>query len=154
MLAKKSKFTKTQGDSGLLTSSGIKKPLSKIPLLDPLLFLVYKVNEIVNKFLLAEDKSMPEMFLRPGFIYIACGPFTKKKERIRKFKETIDSRYVYENELDKACFQHNMAYGCFKNLTRRTTYEKILHDKAFIITKYQKYERYQRGIASVVYKCF
>ena len=81
------------------------------------------MNETVNKFLLAEDKAMPEMFLRPGFIWIACGPFTKNKERIRKFKETVDSPCVYENKLDKACFQHDIAYGCFKDLTRRTTYE-------------------------------
>ena len=52
----------------------------------------------------------------PGFTYSACGPFTKNKERIRKIKETVDSRYVYQNELDKACFQHDMAYGDFKNL--------------------------------------
>ena len=65
------------------------------------------MNEIVNKFLLAGDKFMPEIHLRqPGFTYIVCGPFTKNKERIKKFK---DSRYIYQNELDKACFQHDMA---------------------------------------------
>ena len=68
------------------------------------------MNEIVNKFLLAGDKCMPEMHLRqPGFTYSACGPFTKK-ERIQKFKETGDSRYIYRNELDKACFQGDMTY--------------------------------------------
>ena len=60
------------------------------------------MNEIVNKFLLAIGKLMPEMRLRqPGFTYSACGPFT-------------------QNELDKACFQHDMAYGDFKDLNRRT----------------------------------
>ena len=79
------------------------------------------MNEIVNKFLLAEDNFMPEMHLRqPGFTYGACGPFTKNKERIQKFKETGDSRYIYQNELDKACFQYDMAYGDFKDLARRT----------------------------------
>ena len=67
------------------------------------------MNKIVNKFLLAGDKLMPEINLRqPGFTYSACRPFTKNKERIKKFKETRDSRYIYQNELDKACFQHNM----------------------------------------------
>ena len=64
------------------------------------------MNEIVNKFLLAGDKFMPEMRLRqPGFTYSACGPFTKNKERIQKFKETGDSQYIYQNKLDKSRFQ-------------------------------------------------
>ena len=63
------------------------------------------MNEIVSKILLAGDKSMPEMHLRqPGFTYSACVPFTKNKERIQKFKETVDSRYIYQNKLDKVCF--------------------------------------------------
>ena len=74
----------------------------------------YKINGIVNKFLLARDKFMPKMHLRhPRFTYSACGPFTKNKERIQKFKETDDSQYIYQNKLDKACFQHDMAYGDF-----------------------------------------
>ena len=81
------------------------------------------MNEIVNKILLAGDKSMPEMHLRqPGFTYSACVPFTKNKERIQKFKETGDSRYIYQNKLDKVCFQHDMAYGDFTDLTRRTVW--------------------------------
>ena len=67
------------------------------------------MNEIVNKFLLAGDKIMPEMHLRqPGFTYSAYRPFTKNKERIQKFKETGDSRYIYQNELDKACIKYDM----------------------------------------------
>ena len=67
------------------------------------------MNKIVNKFLLAGDTFMPEINLRqPGFTCSACRPFTKNKERIQKFKETRDSRYIYQNELDKVCFQHNM----------------------------------------------
>ena len=65
------------------------------------------MNEIVNKFLLAGDKFMPEMHLRkPGLSSRACGPFTKNKERIQKVRETGASRYIYQDELDKACFQH------------------------------------------------
>ena len=75
---------------------------------------MYKMSEIVNKFVLAGDKFMPKMHLRqPGFTYVTCVLFTKNKERIQKFKETGDSRYICQNELDKACFQHDMAYGDF-----------------------------------------
>ena len=71
---------------------------------------VYIMNEIVNKFLLAGDKFMPEMHLKqPGFTYSACGSFTKNKKRIQKFKEAGYSRYIYRNEPDKACFQNDMA---------------------------------------------
>ena len=98
------------------------------------------MNDIINKFLLAGDKFMPEMHLRqPGFT-IACGPFTKNKERIQKFKQTEDSRYIYKNEIDKACFQHDMAYGDFKDLKKRTTADKVLRDKAFNIPKNPKYD--------------
>ena len=83
------------------------------------------MNEIINKF-------MPEMHVRqPGFTYSACRPFTKNKEIIQKFKETGDSRYFYQNKLDKAGFQRDMAYGGFKYLSRRTASDKILRDKAF-----------------------
>ena len=111
------------------------------------------MNEIVNKLLLAGDKFMPEMHLKqPRFTYSACGPFTKNKERIQKFKETGDTSYIYKNELDKACFQHDMAYGDFKGIKRRTASDKTLRDKAFNIAKNPKYDGYQRGIASMVYK--
>ena len=71
---------------------------------------LYKMNETVNKLLLAGDKFIPEMYLKQlGFIYSACGPFTKNKERIQKFKETVYTKYIYRNELNKACFQHDMA---------------------------------------------
>ena len=74
------------------------------------------MNKIVIKFSLAGDKVLLEMHLKqPGFIYSACGPFTKNKERIQKFKETGDTDYIYKNDLDKACFQHDMAYGDFKD---------------------------------------
>ena len=113
------------------------------------------MNEIVNKFLLAGDKFMPEMHLKqPGFIYSACGLFTKNKERIQKFKETEDKSYIYKNELDKACFQHDMAYGDFKDLKRRTASDKIFSDKAFNTAKNSQYDEYQRGLASVVYEIF
>ena len=94
------------------------------------------VNEKVKKFLLAGDKSMPEMHLKqPRFTFSACGPFTKNKKRIQKFKETGDTNYIYKNELDKACFQHDMAYGDFKDIVRRTASNKVLRDKVFNIAK-------------------
>ena len=112
------------------------------------------MNEIVNKFLFAEDE-MPEMHLRQReFTYSVCGPFTKNKERIPRFKEAGDSRYIYQNKLDKTCFQHDMDYGDFKDLARRTATDKILRDKAFNIDKNPKYDRYQRGLPSIVYTFF
>ena len=102
------------------------------------------MNEIVNKSLLAEDKLIPEMHLRqPESTYSACGPFTKNKERIQKFRETGDTSYIYKNELDKACFQHDMAYGDFKDIKRRTASDKILREKTFNIAKNPKYDGYQ-----------
>ena len=84
---------------------------------------------------------MPEMHLRqPGFTYSACGPFTKNTKRIQKFKETGDSRYICKNESDKACFQDDMAYEDFKELTKRTAADKVLKTKAFIIAKDPKYD--------------
>ena len=113
------------------------------------------MNDIINKFLLVGDKCMPEMHPeQPGFTYSACGPFTKNKERIQKFKQTGDSRYIYRNELDKACFRHDMAYGDFKDLKRRTDADNVLRDKAFNIAKNPKYDGYQRGLASMIYKFF
>ena len=113
------------------------------------------MNDIINKFLLVGDKFMPEMHLRqPGFTNSACGPFTKTKERIQKFKQTGDSRYIYRNEIGKACFQHDMAYGDFKDLKRRTAADNVLRDKAFNIAKNSKYDGCQRGLAIMVYKFF
>ena len=111
------------------------------------------MNEIVYKFLLVGDKFMPEIHLRqPQFEYSACGPFTKNKERTQKFKETADTSYIYKNESDKACFQHDMVYGDFKDLAKRTAADKVLRNKAFKIASDQKYDGYQRGLASMVYK--
>ena len=98
------------------------------------------MNEIINKFLLVGNKFMPEMHLKqPGFTYSACGSLTKNTERIQKSKETGDTNYTYKNALDKACFQHDLAYGDFKDL-KRTASDKMLRDKAFNITKNPKYD--------------
>ena len=113
------------------------------------------MNEIINKFLLAGDKFMPEMHLRqPGFTFSACGPFTKKKERIKKIMKTENTDFIYKNELDKACFQHDMAYGRSKDLAKRTQSDKVLRDKAFKIANDPKYDGCQRGLASMVHKFF
>ena len=82
---------------------------------------------------------MPEMHLKqPQFTYSACGPFTKHKQRIQKFKETGDTNYIYKNELDRACFAHDAAYS--EDLTKRTVAHKILRNKAFNIAKDPKYD--------------
>ena len=103
------------------------------------------MNKIVHKFLLDGDQFMPEMHLKQlGFTYSACGPFIKNKKGIQKFKETGDTSYICKNELDKACFQHNTAYGDFKDLKSRTFSDKLLRDKAFNIAKNPKYDGYRR----------
>ena len=113
------------------------------------------MNKIVNKCLLAGDKFIPEMHLKkPAFTYSACGTFTRNKQRIQKFMQTGDTNCIYKNELDKACFKHDMAYGDFKDLARRTQSDEVLKDKAFAIANHPKYDGYQRGLASMVYKLF
>ena len=113
------------------------------------------MNQVINKLLLAGDKFMPEMHLRqPQFVYSTCGPFTRHRERIKKFKQTGDTCYIYRNELDKACFQHDSAYTDNKDLINRTRSDKVLREKAYNIASNPKYNGYQRGLASRVYKFF
>ena len=100
------------------------------------------MNERVNKFLLAGYKFMPEMHLR------------QQQGILQKFKEIEDSQYIYQNQLDKACVQHDMAYGDFKGLTRRIAYDKILCDTGFNIAKNKKYDGFKRRLASMVYGFF
>ena len=100
------------------------------------------MNEILNTFLLMEDKFMLEMHLKqPGFTYNACGPFTKNKERIEKFMQPGDTNSIYKNELDKTCFQHDMAYGKTYDLIKRIQSDKVLKDKAFKIASDPNYEK-------------
>ena len=98
---------------------------------------------------------MADMHLKqPGFTYSACSAFTKSKERIEKFMQTGNTNFVYKNKLDKPCFQHNMVYGKSEDLAKRTQSDKVLRDKAFKIASDPKYDGYQRGLASMVYKFF
>ena len=116
---------------------------------------IIKMNNIINKLLLAGDKFMPEMHLRQRqFIYSACRPFTRHKERIKKFEQTGDTCSIYRNELDKACFQHDSAYADHKDLINRTKADKVLRDKVYDVASNPKYDAYQRGLASMVYKFF
>ena len=114
------------------------------------------MNDIINKFLLAGDKFMPEMHLRDPIVkkYSACGPFTKHKQRIQKFMETGVTNYIYKNELHKACFRHDMGYNNFKDLKRRKQSDKVLKDKAYKVAVNPRYDGYERGLASMAYKFF
>ena len=114
---------------------------------------IINMNNIINKFLLAGDKFMPEMHLRQHqFIYSACGPFTRHKEGIKKFKQIGDTRYIYRNELDKAYFQHDSAYTDNKDLINRTKSDKVLRAKSYNIASNAEYDGYHRGLAIMVYK--
>ena len=109
------------------------------------------MNEIVYKFLLVGDKVMPEMHLKqPVFTYRACGPFTRNKERIEKLMQTGNTDFICKNELDKASFQHDMAYGKSNDLVKRTQSDKVLKYKAFKTASDPKCDGYQRGLASMV----
>ena len=113
------------------------------------------MSKLGNKILLVGDKFMPEIHLKqPGFTFSACGLFTKNKERIQKIVQTGNTDFIYNSDLEKACFQHDMAYAKYKDLTRRTQSDKVLSDKAFEIARNPKYDEYQRGLASMVYKFF
>ena len=107
-----------------------------------------KMNEIMSTFLLLGDTFMPEMQLKQSsFTYSGCDPFSRDKERIEKFMQTRNTG----NELDKACFQHDMAYGKSKDLAKKTQSHKILRYKAFKIASDPKHDGYQRGLASIVF---
>ena len=127
--SKKSRFIKNQEAKKFLSNLGVRTPFSKVTILGDNLVnahakLYIKMNEIVNKSLLADDKFMLEKQLIMH-IYNAFVPFTKNKERIQNFKETADTSYIYKNEFDKACLLHDMAYGNFKDLARRTASDKV-----------------------------
>ena len=84
---------------------------------------------------------MPEVHLKlPGFTYSTYGQITRNKERIEKFMKTGNTDFIY---LDKICFQHDMAYGKFKNLAIRAQSDRVLRDKAFKIASNPKYDGYQ-----------
>ena len=113
------------------------------------------MNETVNKILLVGYKFMPEMHLKQlGFTKSDCGLFTKNKERIEKIMQTGNTDFSYKNELDKACFQHDMAYDKSKDLVKTTQSDKVLKNKAFKIASDLKYDGYQRGLGLMVYKIF
>ena len=113
------------------------------------------MKNIINKFLLAGDTFMPEMHLRqPQFVYSACSPFTRHKERIKEFKRTDDTRLLYRNKLDKDCFKHDAAYAKYKDVENRLISDQKLKNSAYDIASNPKYDGYQRGLASMVYKFF
>ena len=98
---------------------------------------------------------MPELHLMQlGIIYRACVPLTKHWERIKKIKETGDLKHIFRSELDKACFAHDAAYTDSKDLAKRTISDKIWKERVYEIAINLKYDEYQRGLASMAYKCF
>ena len=114
-----------------------------------------RINEIINKFLLVGNKFMPEMHLRqPRFVYSACGPSTRHKERIKGFKRTGSINLLFGNALDKACFKHDAAYAKYKDVENRLIADDKLKNGGYDIASNPEYDDYQRGLASMVYKFF
>ena len=98
------------------------------------------MNKITNKFFLTGDKFMPELlYKQPGFTYSACGPFTKHPKRIQKLRETGNLKYLYRNELGKACFA-DAAYSDSKDLAKRTISDKNLKERTYEIARNRKYD--------------
>ena len=146
---KKSRLVKEQEAKSLLSNLGIKTPLNKFHCL---ILKCIKMNEIVNKFLFAGDKFMTEMHLKqPGLLQLIMLVVysQKNKERTEKFMQTGNTDFIYKNELDKACFQHNMAYAKWKDLTKRTQSDKVLRDKTFKIASDPKHYGFPKGLASM-----
>ena len=113
------------------------------------------MNKIINQFLFNRYKFMPEMHLKqPGFTHSTCGPCTKHRERIQKFREIRNLKNLYRNELDKACFLHGAPYIDSKDLAKRTISDKILKDRSYDIARNRGYDGYQKALASMVYKFF
>ena len=101
------------------------------------------MNNVINKFLLAGDKFMPEMHLRqPQFVYSACGPFTRHEKRIKEFKRTGDISLLYKNELDKACFKHDAAYNKYKDVENRLISDQKLRNRTYDLASNSKYDGY------------
>ena len=118
-------------------------------------FDYFKMNKIINKFLLNGDKFMTDLYLKkPGFTYSACGTFIRYRKRIQKFRETGNLKHFYRNELDKACFAYVAAYSDSKALAKRTVSDKIFKDRPYKIARNCIYDGYQRALASKVDKCF
>ena len=113
------------------------------------------MNKIINTFLLTGDKFMPELHLKqPGFTYSACGPFTKHRERIPKFREAVSFKHLYKNELYKVCFANDAAYSDGKGFAKKTILDNIFKDRTYEIAKNWGYDEYQRALATMIYKVF
>ena len=107
---------------------------------------MYKINEILNRFLLVGDKFLPEMHLKQySFIYSAGGPFTKNNERIGKFMQTENADNIYKNDPDKTCFQYYMAYGKYR-FEKKNIIRQNFKRQSFRIATNAKYDGYQRGL--------
>ena len=109
-------------------------------------------SDIVIKFLLVGVKFMPEIHLYQPKIgkYSVCAPFTKHEQRIKSFMQDGRLTCIYKNELDKACFKHDMAYSKYKDLKNRTQSDIVLKNRAYKIAVNPRFDGFQRALASIV----
>ena len=115
----------------------------------------FKINKIINKFLLNGDRFMPEPHLKqPAFIHSFNGWFTKHRERIQNFRKTGNLKHLFKHELGRACFTHDKAYFDSKDLAKRNISGKISKDRAYEIARNCGYDGYQRALANTIYKFF
>ena len=111
-------------------------------------------KDIINKFLLMRDKFMPEMHLWDPKLkkYSTCGRFTRNQQRIDMFMKDGKISHIAKNRLDAACFQHHSAYNKYKYSLKRKKSDVVLKNKVLKIVVDPKVNRYQRGLASTVFK--
>ena len=91
---------------------------------------------------------------QPELTYSARAAITKHREKNQRFRETGNLKHLYRNELDKACFADDATYSDSRDIAKRTISDKILKHRSYEIARNRKYDRYQRVLASMVYKCF
>ena len=113
------------------------------------------MNKNIYKFLFTGDRFMLELHLNePGFTYSSCRPLTEHREKVQRFRETDNLKYLYRNKLDKACFAYDAGYSDSKDVAKRTISDKILKDKTYEIARNCNYNGYQNVLPSMVYKFF
>ena len=147
--SKESRFIKEQKASRLFSSLGIKMPLSQVLLLNPILSWGFKINKIIKKFLLGEDKLMPEMHVKqPGSTYSAWRPIYKKGYKKLTKQKKHD---IFKTKKIKLAFNVIWLMEILK-IYLKSISDKVLRVKALSIAKNLSYHGYQRGFASMVYK--
>ena len=118
------------------------------------MFSLKQMKSLTNFCCLGTSLCPNCIFLNAGFTYCTLRPFSRNRQSIQIFKEMGDLSYIYNYELDKACFAHDTVYSDSKDLGKRIISDKVLKDGTYVIALNPKYDGYQRGLASMVFQVF